>query len=256
VKTRRTTILHRPRLPGITVLLLITAIVSPTVAFAHGVTSTGVSWGMRSGICLAQHVGTEERDSEYEIDSDWRAGFTGAVFVYWPVTERFGLQQEVAYTQKGSTQRIGVEIIDIPTTLHVTYEVDYLEIPVLTRYTLFRNQRGEMYSLAGMAMSIMLASHYELSGEVSDGVDTIAVTASSDMSEVDLFDFSVVYGLGYDFEAAGHDVFVEYRFTMSWNTLYLPTYAYVPFGDEEILIDNEPVPLKNQTHSISFGVSF
>ncbi len=230
-------------------------ILSTCVAAAADI-SPDTTWGLRSGACFAQHVGTEERGSEYEVDSEWRTGFTGAVFVYWPATERFGLQQEVAYTQKGSSQRIDVEIIDIPTTLDVTYELDYLEIPVLARYAILRSERAELYSLTGMAMSIMLTSHYELRGEVTDGIDTVQVTADADMSEVDLFDFSVVYGLGYEFEAVGHDVFLEYRFTMSWNTLYLPTYAYVPFGDEELLIENEPVPLKNQTHSISLGISF
>jgi hypothetical protein len=50
---------------------------------------------------------------------------------------------------------------------------------------------------------------------------------------------------------------LEHRFTIGWNTLYMPTYAYVPFGEnEEILIENEPVPLRNQNHLLLMGIHF
>ena len=65
-------------------------------------------------------MGTEERDAEYDIQSAWRNGLTMAVFVRWPVTDRFSLQQELVYTQKGSAQDIGVDILEIPTVLDVT----------------------------------------------------------------------------------------------------------------------------------------
>ncbi len=216
-----------------------------------------LSWGLRGGVNFAQHVGTEERESEYEVESGWREGVTAAVFVHWPVTDRFGLQQEIVYTQKGSSQRIGVEILEIPTTLDVTYEMDYIEIPTLTRFIWYRSEGLDIYTLGGMAMSIKISDHYELTGEVTDGVDTVPITASDDMSEVDMFDFSVVYGLGAEFLVAERTLLVEYRFSMSWNTLGMPTYAYVPFGDEEeILIENPYVPLKNQTHSLTMGIRF
>jgi hypothetical protein len=51
-------------------------------------------------------------------------------------------------------------------------------------------------------------------------------------------------------------IIIEHRFVIGWNTLSMPTYAYIPFGDEEILIDNDPVPLKNQAHLIMVGISF
>jgi len=235
-------------------LLLCLALPSPTSASSDGFAE--LSWGVRAGGIFAQHVGTEERDPEYDVQSEWREGLTAAVFVYWPVTERFGLQQEIVYAQKGSSQRIGVDVLDIPTTLDVTYEMDYIEIPTLTRFVWLRLDDASFYSLAGMAMSLKIADHYELRGEVTDGVETVPITADSDMSEVDLFDFSVIYGLGYEFESMDQTWLIEYRFSMSWSTLMVPTYAYVPFGDDELFIDNPYVPLKNQNHSISLGVRF
>jgi hypothetical protein len=214
------------------------------------------SFGFKGGISLAQHVGTEERDADYTVSSTWRKGLGVGAFLAFHVTSRFSVQQEVLYIQKGSRQDIGVTILEIPTVLHVEYDMDYIEIPVLMRLAWMRWERGELYGLAGTAMSLKVRDRYRLSGEVTDGEETVPVSADSDMSEVDMFDFSLAYGFGMEFPLFGQRSFIEYRFTMGWNTLAMPTYAYVPFGDEEILIENEPVPLKNQNHAIMFGMAF
>jgi hypothetical protein len=231
-------------------------------AHAHGEDGPGCdqrnfSFGVRGGIAFAQHTGIEERDSEYDVHSEWRIGLTGGVFIHWPITSRFGLQQELLYTQKGSSQKIDVEILEIPTTLDVTYEADYIELPLLMKLTTFEWRRGSLYSLMGTGLSLKVQDHYELSGEVDDGEEVVPLRADADMSEVEMFDYSFVYGTGYEHDFGSHRLLIEYRFTIGWNTLYMPTYAYVPFGDdEEILIENEPVPLKNQTHSITLGIRF
>jgi len=64
-------------------------------------------------LSLSQHSGIQERDSEYSVSSSWRTGFAAGAFVYLPITSRFGIQQEVFYTQKGSSQDISVDILEI-----------------------------------------------------------------------------------------------------------------------------------------------
>ena len=76
------------------------------------------------------------------------------------------------------------------------------------------------------------------------------------MSEVDLFDFAFTYGVGLEFPLGNNLLLVEYRFDLSIEALPLPTYAYIPFGDEQILVDNEPVPLRNQCHMLMLGIRF
>lgn len=215
------------------------------------------SFGLRTGVAFAQHTGVEERDSEYEVHSEWRTGLTGGVFIYWPITPRFGIQQEAVYTQKGSSQKIDVDILEVPTTLDVTYEMDYIELPILMRFTSIQWKNASLYSLMGTALSLKISDRYVLEGDVDDGEQIVPLSADSDMSEVEMFDYSFVYGMGVERSVGGRLVALEYRFTIGWNTLYLPTYAYVPFGeDEEVLIENDPVPLKNQTHSVTLGIRF
>ena len=215
-----------------------------------------ISFGLKTAVAFSQHSGIEERDSEYDVSSSWRTGFSASAFLYVPITPRFGIQQEISYVQKGSRQVIGVEILEVPTVLNVTYDMDYLEIPVLLRFTWHESRRWTLYSLSGTALSVKLNDRYVLEGELDDGEQVVPLHADSDMSEVDLFDYSFVYGFGLETPAFGHSLVLEYRFTIGWNTLMMPTYAYVPFGDETLLIDNDPVPLKNQSHAIMMGIAF
>jgi hypothetical protein len=259
----------RPRLMGIltaaSFLVLALGFLPLRAAMAGGYAGAGdegslglaeLSFGFKAGVSFAQHVGTEERDADYEVSSTWRRGYAVGAFLSFPVTSRFSLQQEMLYIQKGSQQDIGVEILGIPTVLHVTYDMDYVEIPVLLRFAWMKLQLSELYSFAGTVLSLKVNDRYRIEGEVTDGEEVIPLRADSDMSEVDMFDFSFAYGFGMEFRLFGRRALTEYRFTMGWNTLAMPTYAYVPFEDDEILIDNEPVPLKNQNHVIMLGIAF
>ena len=219
-------------------------------------TSISFSYGFKGGVSFAQHTGIEERNSEYTVKSHWRTGFIAGAFLYVPVTPRFGIQQEVLYAQKGSRQEIGVEILDIPTVLDVTYEMDYIEIPVFMKFALVQREKFAIHSVAGTALSLMVRGHYALAGVIDDGSQSVPLSADADMSEVDMFDYSFVYGFDAEAGVGNLRASLEYRFVIGWNTLSMPTYAYVPFGDESILIDNDPVPLKNQAHYIVIGIAF
>jgi hypothetical protein len=209
-----------------------------------------MSFGIKGGLSFAQHYGTEERHPEYKVSSDWRESFAIGAFLYFPVTRRFGLQQELLYIRKGSHQDIGVEILDIPTVLDVTYDADYLEIPVLLRFAWLQSNDLTLRSFSGFALSLKVSDAYRLRGEVDDGSQVVPMRADADMREVDLFDYAFTYGMELGFRLWGREVGLEHRFTIGWNTLAMPTYAYVPFGDEQILIENEPVPLRNQNHLV------
>lgn len=217
---------------------------------------TRIHFGFKGGLSLAQHQGTEPRDLEYTVSSTMRQGFGGGAFLILPVTERFGIQQEVLYVQKGSRQTIGAEVLTIPVSMDVTYDMDYIEIPVLLRYHWLTTSKISLYSLAGFAFGLKVDDRYTLDAVLDDGVDQVPIHADSDMSEVDIFDFVFSYGLGLEFAVGSNWLLLEYRFDLSLEALPMPTYAYVPFGDEEILVENDPVPLRNQAHLLMIGLRF
>jgi hypothetical protein len=216
-----------------------------------------VSFGFKAGLGLSQHSGIEERDAEYEVSSEWRSGFAVSVFLYLPITSRLGLQQEVQYVQKGSKQAIDVTILDIPTVLDVTYEMDYVEIPVMLKFGWFLWNDNRIYSLAGTGLCFKVRDRYQLNGVIDDGTQQVPLSADSDMSEVEMFDYSFVYGFGLEYTFLQKQFLVEYRFAIGWNRLLMPTYAYVPFGDERLQVNEDsPVSLKNQNHLVLIGITF
>jgi hypothetical protein len=217
---------------------------------------TAITFGIKAGYSLSQHSGIKERDAEYEVSSEWRHAAGAGGFLYLPITRRFGLQQEVLYVVKGSRQDITVDILDIPTVLHVRYDMDYIEIPVLLKFAWLKWQNAAIYSLAGWALSFKVNDRYTLDGVVDDGTEKAPLKADSDMSEVEMFDYSFVYGFGAEFLLFRIPFLVEYRFAIGLNRLLMPTYAYVPFGNDKVLIENEPVPLKNQNHLLMLGITF
>lgn len=239
------------------ILAALVAALAPAAAGADSGGLAAVSIGIKGGLALSQHQGTEARDLEYTVGSSMRRSNTLGVFITLPVTDRFSLQNEVLYVRKGSRQEIGVEIFDVPTVLDVTYDLDYLEIPLLFRYHWVQGRTLDVYTLGGFGFGLKLHDRYLLSGEASDGEETIPLSADNDMSEVDLFDMMFCYGTGVEFSLGGSRMLVEYRFDLSLQQLPLPTYAYVPFGeDDEVLVENEPVPLRNQSHLLMVGFRF
>lgn len=172
-------------LPAIVFLLLFSLLRGPATAHKTGNDPGGFTrlhFGIKGGLALAQHQGTEPREQEYTVSSSMRRGFA-----------------------------CGPKVRD----------------------------------------------RYRLVGEVSDGEQTIPVSADTDMSEVDLCDFAFTYGLGLEFPLGGRWLRVEHRFDLGLRQLPLPTHAYVPFGeDEEILVDNEPAPLRNQAHLVLVSLGF
>lgn len=246
----------------LTLAVLALAVLPPSSALASAATAgrdggpSSISYGLKGGLSLAQHQGTTPRDMQYTVDSEARKSLAAGVFLVLPVTDRFSLQQEMLYVRKGSRQDIGVSIFDVPAVLNVSYDMDYLEIPVLTRYRWTRGRGVDFYTLAGFGFGLKIGDRYRLSGLVDDGTETIPLSADSDMSEVDMFDFHFTYGLGLETPVGGRRLLLEYRFDLSLDQLPLPTYADVPFGDDTVRVENDPVPLRNQCHMLMMGIRF
>lgn len=222
-----------------------------------------IEWGVKLGIGMTQHQGVEDPRLPYSVDSGWRRGLAASAFVRFPVTSRFSLQQEVGYFHKGSRQTIALEILEIPTALEVDYDFSYLEVPFLMRYVWLHSgppgRRADIYSMSGFSFGLKLDSRYRLSGELidEDSGESLQLSADAPMDEVDIFDFAFVYGTGLELRMPGGHFLLEYRFSLSLERLGLPTYAYVPTWDgSEILIENDPVPLRNQAHAIMVGFCF
>jgi len=205
---------------------------------------TGVRFGLKAGYSLATQYGINTADNTYEVDTDSRNGFAGGVFLYFPITESVGIQQEFLYAMKGSRQNV-----TIPGTVSINtvseYNLNYFEMPVILKYKFVTIKNFGIYGSTGIALSLLLNGEYNITTTINMGGPPAIVEESGDMKGLDTFDYSFVYGAGTDFKLLKKDFFVEYRMTVGWNTLAMPNASGA-----------DPVPLRNMDYIFAVGMFF
>lgn len=218
------------------ILFFLAFLISNTMA------QTGINFGFKAGYNLATQYGTLPADNTFEVSSDARNGFSGGIFLFFPITEAFGVQQEFLYSQKGSRQ----QVIQPGIKISSEYNIDYFELPILFRYNFINIGKVRVYGSSGFGLSMLLKGEYAVDLVVETPGGPLALPPESgDTDGLDGFDYSFIYGLGVKFELFDQNCFFDYRQTIGWNTLMMPTGA-----------GGDPAPLRNQTYSFSLGIYF
>jgi hypothetical protein len=200
-----------------------------------------VRLGFRGGYSMATQYGITVPDNPYTVDTDYRNGFVGGGMFNFPITESFSVQQEFLYVTKGSTQDITMN--DFPVNTYTEYNLNYLEIPFIVRYTFVRFGSFSIFGTSGFALSVLLDGDSYLKGVVDLGTTQTTITESTKLEGVDIFDYGFLYGAGLDFKLFSKDCFFEYRFNIGWNTLMMPTFK-----------GQDPAPLRNQDYIFTLGI--
>jgi hypothetical protein len=205
---------------------------------------TGVRFGMKAGYSLATQYGITPADDMYKVETSSRSGFVGGILIYYPVTESVGIQQELLYAMKGSGQDVSfTEPFPINTVSE--YKLNYFEMPMLVRYNFVNIKNIGIYGNTGIALSLLINGEYDITSTIEPGGPTIVTEESGDMKGLDIFDYSFLYGFGFDFDLLDKDFFFESRMTVGWNTLAMPNAEGA-----------DPVPLRNQDYIFTLGLYF
>ena len=205
---------------------------------------TGIRFGLKAGYSLATQYGISPADDSYTVDTDNRNGFAGGVFLYIPITESVGIQQEWLYAMKGSRQDVTINAASLNTVSQ--YNLNYFEMPLVLKYRFFKIKNFGIYGTTGIALSLLLDGDYNITTTINTGGTPIVLPVESgNMDGLDTFDYSFVYGLGSDFKLLNMDFFFDIRMTVGWNTLAMPNAT-----------NAEPVPLRNQDYVFALGMYF
>jgi len=203
---------------------------------------TGIYFGLKAGYSMATQYGINTPNIPYEVNSDPRNGFTGGILLYYPITDAFGVQQEFLYTTKGSKQDITMtQPHQISTSTE--YNINYFELPILFRYNFLNIGNVGLYGSTGFGLSLLLSGEYRVDGVVDMGGVQVPFRESDNTDGLDKFDYSFIYGFGLNFNLFNQKCFFDYRQTIGWNTLMMPTSE-----------GGEPAPLRNQTYSFTLGI--
>lgn len=159
-------------------------------------------YGVRAGLTLANLRG----DFADLVGADTRAGFAGGGFLRLVLGGSVELQPELLYTMRGASTKL--EATDpsgiLVGTADLTYQLDYLEIPVLLRVTLPGDARPSL--LIGPSMGIKVRSRLRYNGPGSD--------LSSDFDLVEDADFGLVGGVELSFGPGPARMVLDARYTL------------------------------------------
>jgi hypothetical protein len=205
---------------------------------------TGARFGLKTGLSLATQYGITPADDIYKVETSSRKAFAGGIFVYFPITESVGIQQELLYAMKGSGQDV---TITTPFNINTVseYKLNYFEMPIVIKYKFVNIKNVGIYGSTGIALSLLINGEYNITSTINMGDPPTIVKESGDMKGLDTFDYSFVYGAGADFKLLKKDFFFEYRMTVGWNTLAMPNASGA-----------DPVPLRNQDYVFALGLYF
>jgi opacity protein-like surface antigen len=136
-------------------------------------------FGLTGGLTIGSLTGNSVKNA------DTRYGFSLGVLLDIPLGYGFSIQPEATYTQKGATasQPLAYTHVD------VTYEYDYIDIPLKLKYTVPTQSNVSPYIFAGPALCIL--SNASLTAEVNGNSSSTDIKNQSDS------DFGMVFGAGF-----------------------------------------------------------
>lgn len=112
--------------------------------------------GIRAGLNASQIAG--DGTSGYH-----KAGFSGATYLYYYTSEKFGLQFELGYSPKGSARRPDPEDPSLP---HFVRKLNYVELPMLAR-----SKIGRIEPEAGISFDLLTGASEEINGYTNNSFE-------------------------------------------------------------------------------------
>jgi len=167
----------------------------------------GLGKGIKAGISYSKVT------NDNVGDSDHKAGVAAGVSVSYDLLPGITLQPELLYVQQGG--RWDVNVLDggaIVSNAELTWQLNYLQVPVLARVNLPLLGAFLPTLIAGPALSVKTASTYEL--EEGD-----AMISSGDVDDLASTDLSLIVGVGFKVGAGPAGFVVDARYNLGSTNL-------------------------------------
>ncbi len=216
------------------VFVLLSFVVPVSTAFAA---SGRLSFGLQGGFTLTNHWSTKEKSGNYTVESSIKDSYTGGLIGVVQLSRVFSLEADLFFVKKGSNQSISVPGFPFG-DIKVTYYLDYLEIPFLLRTHPFPRARIQFTTAVGPYVSFLLNQKYSY---------RIAVlgTEEREIQDIGSTDYGIVFGSGLSIPANVITLRLDYRYSMGFVDLKLPTGPGFP-----------EIELRNYCHCLMLGIIF
>jgi len=194
-------------------------------------------FGVQGGFAFANHWSTEEKSGDYTVESGIKGGFGGGALAMFRINDLFSLEADILYVKKGSNQTISIPGFPYG-DIKVKYQLDYVEIPLLVRVNPLPRAKIQPSLAVGPYLAFLTAKRYiyRISG-IGSWEDEIKGIKSTD--------YGITFGTGLNIPAKVCGLRIEYRYSMGFVDLTLPTGPGFP-----------EIGLKNYCHGLMFGLVF
>lgn len=197
-----------------------------------------VKFGFKAGINFSSHWSTEEKPDDSSVLIRSKLGLLAGALANVRLSNLFRLQPEVFYIQKGSNQDINVPGAPIG-TISVVYDLQYLEIPVVLKiYPRKGKGRLQPTLSSGGYFSFLLKGAYSYSNMFIGSFEY-------DIEDLRKTDMGFLGGAGIEFQDETLVFGIQYRYSMGFVDLDLPTGPNAP-----------TVALRNYSHMINLELFF
>lgn len=185
-------------------LILVIALVAMSAASSI---AGEISFGVKAGLIAASVTGTPE---EWEDAKSSRTSLAGGIVLNYAFNDAFSLQPELLYASKGFTGNLYEGFVSVD----VTPSFDYLELPVLAKYTFPRGGKFHPCVFAGPSVAYTIASELEISaGPLAGSVDISSLTHVTD--------FGIVAGAGFGYETGGGLLTFDVRYQRGFTNVIM-----------------------------------
>jgi hypothetical protein len=183
---------------AILVAALVAALALPAIAGE-------LSFGAKAGLSTTNVTGLPE---EWRDVKSYRAGFAAGIFLNVAIDDAFSLQPELLYLQKGFTGNLYDGFIDVD----VTPELDYIELPLLAKFTFSGGSKIRPCIFAGPSLAIATSSELRISaGWLATSIDISSLTNDTD--------FGIVAGAGFSYDIGRGRLTFDARYQRGFSNL-------------------------------------
>lgn len=221
------------RVAFVTILVLALAACAGAQEVVKGITAKGVKLGFNISNYTNTGIGVFST----------RAGFGFGGFVTYSLSPRFAVQPELMYMQKGTEYGFFGSL---------TWSADYLEVPILAKYSFPTKGKFKPSFFAGPALALLLSSNVEAEYQ---GETFLDISVKDGMKSADV---GIVLGGGFAYQLRTFALTFDIRYT--WGLVNFIDADKInnlasPDDPESYLLDEDPNS-KNVNLSFLFGASF
>ena len=208
-------------------VMVIAGAVAGFLLFPQVASAAPPTFGLKVGVNLSNLNGSDVATFESEFGPmKSKIGFCGGGYMVFALSKGMAIQVEALYTQKGS--RFDMDVDGETVVLH--WNEDYIEIPVLFKYTFETKGNIKPVLFAGPSVALKMSAKLKASFQgTSEDIDIPGFQSS---------DIGLVFGGGIDI---GPRIRVDLRYTMGLTKL--------------IEIEGQTGNLKNGVFSLMVGYS-